>query len=151
MTDATLLVDVSGPVNKPQIELSSSPPMPSNDLMSYLVFGRPAGDLSQQEFNAEQQAVGVLGGITASKIQELLGDDFPILGDVTVKSTAGSIGLTKTLAKGVNISVERRTSPTAREDPTTVRLEYRINRHLRLQAEQGQRNTGGDVLFKYDF
>jgi translocation and assembly module TamB len=151
MTDAVLLVDVHGPVNKPQIDLSSSPPMPPNDLMAYLLFGRPAGELSQQEFNAEQQAVGVLGGITASKIQEVLGDDFPILGDITVKSTAGSIGLTKTLAKGVNISVERQTSPTAREDPTVVRLQYRINRYLRLQAEQGQRNTGGDVLFKYDF
>jgi translocation and assembly module TamB len=151
MTDAILLVDISGPVNKPQIDLSSSPPLPPNDLMSYLLFGSAAGDLSQQEFNAEQQAVGVLGGITASKIQEVLGDDFPILGDITVKSTAGSIGLTKTLVKGVNISVERRTSPTAKEDPTVVRLQYRINRYLRLQAEQGQRNTGGDVIFRYDF
>lgn len=151
MTDAMLLVDVHGPVNKPQIDLSSSPPLPANDLMSYLLFGRPVGDLSQQEFDAKQQAVGVLGGMTASKIQEILGNDFPILGDINVKSSAGSIGLTKNLAKGVSISVERRTSPTAREDPTVVRLQYRLNRYLRLQAEQGQRNTGGDVLFKYDF
>jgi len=32
-----------------------------------------------------------------------------------------------------------------------VRLEYRINRNFRLQAEQGQRNTGADALFRYDF
>lgn len=151
MTDATLTVDVSGPINKPHIALSSTPPLAPNDLLSYLIFGRPTSALSQEEFNAQQQAVGVLGGITATKIQELLGEDFPILGNVAVRSTPGSIGLVKPLAKGLNITVEQRISPKAREDPAQVRLEYRINRNFRLQAEQGQRNTGADALFRYDF
>ncbi|AEB08575.1 translocation/assembly module TamB domain-containing protein [Desulfobacca acetoxidans] len=151
MTDATLQVDVTGPVDKPQIELSSSPPMPPNDLLSYLLFGRPTSALSQEEFNVSQQAVGVLGGITAQKIQDLLGEDFPLLGNVSVKSTPGTVGVVKPLTKKIDLSVEQQTSPGAKDDPTKLRLEYRVNRYLGLQAEQGQRSTGADVLFKFDF
>ncbi len=151
MTDATFIVDVSGPVNHPKIDLSSSPPMPPNDLLSYLIFNRPASSLSQGEFNVSQQAVGVLGGITARKIQELLGKDFPLLGDVSLKSGTGTVGVVKPLAKGLTVSVERKISPTERDDPAQVRLEYRINRYLSVQGEQGRTSTGGDVLFNYEF
>ena len=89
MDDGTMFVDVTGPVNKPHIDISSDPPKPPNELMSQLIFGQPASNLSQQQFNAERQAVGVLGGITASKIQNLLGGAIPFLGQVSFTGTQG--------------------------------------------------------------
>ena len=151
MTDATFIVNVSGPVNKPKIDLSSSPAMPPNDLLSYLLFDRPASSLSKQEFDVTQQAVGVLGGITARKIQDLLGSDFPILGNVSLGGSQGAIGVTKPLTKGVTLSVERKLNPAQGDNPVQLRLEYKINRHLSLEAEGGQSRTGADALFNYEW
>lgn len=151
MTDASFIVDVSGPVNNPKIDLSSSPPMPPNDLLSYLIFDRPTSTLTKQEYNVTQQAVGVLGGITARKIQEFLGKDFPVLGDVSLKSSQGTIGVTKPLTKGVTLSVERQLNPAQGDNPVQLRLQYRINRHFSLEAEGGQGRSGADALFNYEW
>ena len=156
MEDATMFVDVTGPVNKPNINISSDPPKPDNELMSNLLFGQPPSDLSQQQFNAERQAVGVLGGITALKLQNLLGGAIPFLGEVSFTTSSGKYILSRKLAPGFKILLEHRNTPAvggqgAKVDPNVIKLQYRINRYLRLQAEQGQRNTGGDVQFKKDF
>lgn len=151
MTDATFIVDVTGPVNNPKIDLSSSPAMPPNDLLSYLIFDRPTSGLNKQEFDVTQQAVGVLGGITAGKIQEFLGKDFPVLGDVSMKSAPGTIGITKPLTKGVTLSVERKLNPGQGDNPVQLRLQYRINRHFSLEAEGGQGRSGADALFNYEW
>jgi translocation and assembly module TamB len=151
MTDATFVVDVTGPVNHPQIDLSSSPAMPPNDLLSYLIFGRPASTLNKQEFDVAQQAVGVLGGITARKIQEFLGKDFPVLGDVSLKGGQGAVGVTKPLIKGVTLSVERNMNPAQGDNQMQLRLQYRINRHFSLEAEGGQSSSGADALFNYEW
>jgi len=151
MTDAIFIVDASGPVNNPKIDLSSSPPMPPNDLLSYLIFDRPTSTLSKQEFDVTQQAVGVLGGVTARKIQEFLGKDFPVLGDVGLKSAPGTIGVTKPLTKGVTLSVERKLNPAQGDNPVQLRLQYRVNRYFSLEAEGGQGRSGADALFNYEW
>ncbi|MFP3868972.1 MAG: translocation/assembly module TamB domain-containing protein [Desulfobacteraceae bacterium] len=151
MTDAIFMVNVSGPLNNPQIDLSSEPSMPPNDLLSYLLFGRPAGTMSEEEFNVSQQAVGVLGGITAQKIQDFLGEDFPVLGNVSLKAGKGTLGVVKPLTKGLTFTFERTSNPTNQKDPTQLRLNYRVNRYLSLEAQQSQNRSGGDVLFNYDF
>ncbi|MBW2135734.1 MAG: translocation/assembly module TamB domain-containing protein [Deltaproteobacteria bacterium] len=151
MTDATFMVNASGPLNNPKIELSSDPSMPPNDILSYLLFGRPTGNLSQEEFNVSQQAVGVLGGITAQKIQDFLGEDFPVLGNVSLKTGKGTLGVVKPLAKGLTLTVERKSNPSNQKNPTQVRLNYRVNRYLSLEAQQSQNRSGGDVLFNYDY
>jgi translocation and assembly module TamB len=151
MTDAIFIVDVTGPVNNPQINLSSSPAMPPNELLSYLIFDRPTSTLNKAEFDVTQQAVGVLGGITARKIQEFLGKDFPVLGDVSLKGSQGAIGVTKPLTKDVTLSVERKLNPAEGDNPVQLRLQYRINRHFSLEAEGGQSRTGADALFNYEW
>jgi translocation and assembly module TamB len=151
MTDATFIVDVSGPVNNPKIDLSSSPAMPPNELLSYLLFDRPSSTLSKQEFDVTQQAVGVLGGITANKIQEFLGKDFPILGNASIKGSQGAIGVTKPITKRVTLSVERKLNPAQGDDAVQLRLQYRINRHFSLEAEGGQSRSGADALFNYEW
>ena len=151
MTDAIFTVNASGPLNNPKIDISSEPAMPPNDVLSYLLFGRPTGSLSQEEFNVSQQAVGVLGEITAQKIQDFLGKDFPVLGNVSVKTGKGTLGVVKPLTQGLTVTFERKSNPANQNDPTQVRLNYRVNRYLSLEAQQSQNRSGGDVLFNYDF
>lgn len=152
MADISLYLDISGPTSKPVVHLSSNPPLPPPDLLAYLVFGRPAAALSRDEYaSVGQQALGILGGISAKKLQEILGKDFPLVGNVTMRSTKETLGVTKPLTKELSVSFERKTNPFYRDDPNQVRLEYKVNKYMSLESTMGRRNTGGDVFFNYDF
>jgi autotransporter translocation and assembly factor TamB len=151
MRDVTIFVDVSGPLDNPRVDLASDPMLPKSEILSYLVFGRPSETLSSEEFSAGKLAAGALGGFTAEKIGEILGDDFPLLGGATLKSSPGTLGLIKPISRGVSLSLERRADTLEREAAAQVRLQYRVNRNITLEGTKGRLNTGGDIFFNYDF
>ncbi|MDD2900909.1 MAG: translocation/assembly module TamB [Syntrophales bacterium] len=152
----TLILNASGPAGKPQVRMESIPPLPPSDLLAYLVFGRPAQSLTREEYQTVgQQALGILGGISAQKIQEFLGKDFPLVGNVRMKGGQSegrqTVGIAKPLTKDITVTFERKTSPLYRDDSNQVRLEYKVNKYLSLESQMGERNSGGDVLFNLDF
>ena len=150
--DVTLFLDISGSTSKPVVRFFSNPPQPPPDLLAYLVFGRPASSLSKEEYTSVgQQAIGILGGISAKKLQDILGSDFPLVGNVTMRSGEQTLGVTKPLTKELSVSFERKNNPLYREDTNQVRLEYKVNKYMSLDSTAGRRNSGGDVLFNYDF
>lgn len=150
--DVTLFLDISGTTSQPVVRFSSNPPQPPPDLLAYLVFGRPASALNKEEYTSVgQQAIGILGGISAKKLQDILGSDFPLVGNVTMSSGEQTMGVTKPLTKELSVSYERKNNPLYREDTNQVRLEYKVNKYMSLESTAGRRNTGGDVLFNYDF
>lgn len=152
VSDVTLVLDFHGPVNKPDVELSSEPPLPPADVLAYLVFNRPSQALTQQQFRTMgEQAMGILGGFTAKKLKDFLGKDFPLVGDVYMQGNKESMGVAKPLTKDLTVSFERKTEPLARDDTNQVRMDYRFNRHLTIESQLGRRNSGADVLFKVDF
>ena len=156
MEGLSLVLTASGAVIKPQVKLESIPPLPPSDLLAYLVFGRPASSLSREEYmSMGQAAIGVIGGVTAQMVQELLGKDFPLVGNVTLKGTQSEgrqlMGVTKPLTQDLSVTFERKTSPLYRDDTNQVRLEYKLHRYFSVESQMGRRNTGADVLFNLDF
>jgi translocation and assembly module TamB len=152
ISDVTLILDMHGPVNRPEVQLSSEPSLPPADVLAYLVFGRPAQTLTQQQFRSMgEQVVGVLGGFTAKKLKDILGKDFPLVGDVFVQGSKESMGVAKPLTKDLTVSFERKTEPLARDDTNQVRMDYRLNRYLKVESQLGRRNSGADVFFNFDF
>ncbi len=152
VSDVTLILDIHGPVKRPEVELSSEPSLPPADVLSYLVFSRPAQTLTQQQFRSMgEQMVGILGGFTAKKLKDILGKDFPLVGDVFVQGSEESMGVAKPLTKDLTVSFERKTEPLARDDTNQVRMDYRLNRYLKLESQLGRRNSGADVFFNVDF
>ncbi|MDI6852899.1 MAG: translocation/assembly module TamB domain-containing protein [Deltaproteobacteria bacterium] len=150
--DITLVLDVYGPVNRPEVQLSSEPSLPPADVLSYLVFSRPAQTLTQQQFRSMgEQVAGILGGFTAKKLKDLLGKDFPLVGDVFVQGSEESMGVAKPLTKDLTVSFERKTEPLARDDTNQVRMDYRLNRYFKVESQLGRRNSGADVFFNFDF
>jgi translocation and assembly module TamB len=126
--------------------------LPPADVLSYLVFGRPARTLTRDQFlTVGQQAAGLIGGMTAKKIQEFLGKDFPLVGDITVQSREEAIGVAKPLTKDLTISLERKTTPVYKDDPNQIRLEYRLQKYLSVESQLGRRNSGADALLNLDF
>jgi translocation and assembly module TamB len=152
VSDITLYLDIRGPVTKPEVELSSEPPLPPADVLAYLVFSRPAQALTQQQFRTMgDQVVGVLGGFTAKKLKDFLGKDFPLVGDVYVEGSREGVGVAKPLTKDLTMTLERKTEPLSRDDTNQVRLDYRLNRYLKVESQLGRRNSGADVFYNVDF
>jgi len=150
--DITLILNLHGPVRKPDMELSSVPPLPPADILAYLVFGRPSQALTQQQFRTiGEQAAGILGGITARKLRDYLGKDFPLVGNIYMHGSTETVGVAKPLTKDLTVSFERKTEPLSREDTNQIRMDYQLNRYLKIESQLGRRNSGADVLFNVDF
>ncbi len=150
--EVTLMLDISGPANKPALQFSSNPGLPPADVLSYLVYGRPAAALSREEYNTVgQQALGVLGGVTTQKIKEIFGENAPLVCDLSMRCGEQTVGVSKPLTKQLSVTFEHKTNPLYRDNTEQMRLEYKVNKYLGADSTMGTRNTGGDVLFNYDF
>jgi translocation and assembly module TamB len=131
MTDVTLYAEASGPVSDFKVTLGGDPAISETDWMSYLLFGKPTGALSQEQYGAV--AAETFGGLATRVILQ----DF--------------LGMSRPFPKGFSVSYQRRTDPLYRNDPYQVVVQYRFNKRFSVQSQVGGRNTGGDVLFNQDF
>ena len=156
MDDITLVLTVNGTMSNPQIRLESLPPLPPADVLSYLVFGAPAATLTKEQYMAlGAQQLGVLGGISANKLSEILGSTIPFLSGIKVKSgmVGGrpTVGVGKEVVKNVSVFVGRNLNEERGVYEQQVGIQYKVNKHLSVESQIGQRNSGADVLFNYDF
>jgi translocation and assembly module TamB len=156
MDDITLVLTVNGTMSNPKIRLESLPPLPPADVLSYLVFGAPSATLNKEQYMAlGAQQLGVLGGISANKISEILGSAIPFLGGIKVKSGMlggrPTVGVGKEVVKNVSVFVGRNLNEERGVYEQQVGIQYKVNKHLSVESQIGQRNSCADVLFNYDF
>jgi translocation and assembly module TamB len=156
MDDITLALTVNGALSNPQIRMESQPPLPPADILSYLVFGAPAATLTKQQYLAlGAQQLGVLGGISSGKLSEILGSTIPFLSGLKVKSAMVSgrptVGVGKEITKNVSVFVGRNLNEERGVYEQQVGIQYKVNKHLSIESQIGQRNSGADVFFNYDF
>ena len=156
MDDITLVLNVSGTMSNPQIRLESLPPLPPADVLSHLVFGAPSATLNKTQYMAlGAQQLGVLGGVSANKLSEILGSTIPFLGGIKVKSGMlggrPTVGVGKEVTKNVSVFVGRNLNEERGVYEQQVGVQYKVNKHLSVESQLGQRNSGADVLFNYDF
>jgi translocation and assembly module TamB len=130
--DVILYAEATGPVSNPKIALGGEPAISETDWMAYLLYGRPVASLSREEQGA-LSAAGAFGGLATRMILKDL------------------LGMAPPITKGLTISYQQRNDPLYRDDPYQVVINYRINRRFSVQSQVGGRNTGGDVLFNFDF
>jgi translocation and assembly module TamB len=156
MDDITLVLTVNGTMSNPKIRLESLPPLPPADVLSYLVFGAPSATLNKEQYMAlGAQQLGVLGGISPNKLSEILGSAFPFLGGIKVKSGMlggrPTVGLGKDITKNVSVFAGRNLNEERGVYEQQVGIQYKVNKNLSIESQIGQRNSGADVLFNYDF
>lgn len=146
MKDVTLIISAAGPITNFRTNLESIPPLPQSDILSYLLFDRPAAAITR-----EQAALGILGGITTDKLKDILGGGLPLLGELSISGTEGTVGVGKKLTKDITVSYERKVDPLTSADVNQIRLDYKINKYLSAETQVGRRNSGGDLFFNLDF
>jgi hypothetical protein len=156
MDDITLMLNVTGTMSNIQIRIESLPPLPPADVLSYLVFGAPAATLTKDQYMAlGAQQLGVLGGVSTNKISEIIGSTIPFLSGIKVKSgmVGGrpTVGVGKEVVKNVSVFIGRNLNEERGVYEQQVGIQYKVNKHLSIESQIGQRNSGADVLFNYDF
>jgi translocation and assembly module TamB len=148
----TVFINVSGTAQDPELNLSSLPPMSQADILSTIIFGRPANKLSSgqsQELSA--QALALLGAAGKQEMEKLFGPD--LTPDVVTVHNAPSTG--SSLEAGKYLSEElylRYRQNLGVYGGQSVGLEYRFSRTFSVESQVGNsRDSGVDLVFTKDF
>lgn len=143
----TAVIAVSGRADTPSIELTSTPTLPSEDVMALVLFGKPAGELTALESLQTAQALASLGGIgpfggaggVTSSIREAVGLDLLNI-DIDPENGGGSLTVGKYVADGFFVSATQ----DAQGETGAVRVEYEITDNISVETEIQQ---DGDQTF----
>ncbi|MFH1060188.1 MAG: translocation/assembly module TamB domain-containing protein [Pseudomonadota bacterium] len=147
-----IFITVQGSAFTPQLQLSSEPPMSQADILSVIIFGRPAGSLNAGESRTlSAQALALLGQGSRREIEKILGPS--LSPDVVTVHNDASSGSSLEAGKYLNSDLYLRYRQNlGSEGGQNIGLEYRIYDWLSLDSQVGTtRDSGVDVIFSYEF
>jgi translocation and assembly module TamB len=136
-------VRVHGEAQRPELELSSTPPLDEGDILSLIIFNRPINDLGEGEKTTLAQRAGSLvGGFVAAPVAEALRDALDVdLLEITPISEEGgtSVSVGNQIGERVFVKVRQQFGSS---ESTQLVLEYELSKLLRLETNVAQ---GGDT------
>jgi len=164
--DITADVTIGGFASAPSVTLSSTPPLPRDEILARVLFGTGVKQMTAGQGLELAQAAATLSGGGPGVLDKLrggLGLDWLRLGQgpagaassilnpsvVTPTSTSTTaVSAGKYIAPGVSIGVSQGVSP-----PTSkVTVEVDLGHHVTVDTEAGQNNgTGIGLNYNYDY
>lgn len=141
-------IDLTGTVSNPHAVLFSDPAMSETDVLSYMMFGRPASTASQSEGSALAGAATSIGLSGGELLAKTIGARFGIE-DVRVENTGSSE--TTSLVLGTYLTPRMYVQyGVGLFDPiNTLTIRYDLSKRWRVEAESGE-SQGGDLLFSIE-
>jgi translocation and assembly module TamB len=105
-----LSANIGGTANKPTLKLSSIPELPQADILSVMMFGKPASQLSGgQQKDLQSQAASMAGGYAASQVGQAVAQALG-LSDLGVTANSAGVGFGRYLTKNVYVSATQSSS-----------------------------------------
>ncbi|MFP4474384.1 MAG: translocation/assembly module TamB domain-containing protein [Desulfatibacillaceae bacterium] len=150
--DTVVFLDIGGHPERVTLELSSDPAMDQTDILSVLLFGKPAGELgSGQSRTLQERAVGVLGNQVFAELKRKLGADVPV--DLLTVEKGGAeddntLVVGKYLSPRLFVIYKRGIST---EGENVVQLEYELTDQFSLESQVGDRRAGADIFWSLDY
>jgi translocation and assembly module TamB len=145
--DVTVAVNVRGRLAEPFITITSTPAMPSNQALSYLLTGRSIDTLQSNEATSVDRAAETLaisgGGLLLGTVGSRIGLD-----EVTVESR-GTDDTEVVLGKYISPKLFVSYGISIVEAINTIKLRYTINKNWSLKAEAGLEQSA-DVEFRIE-
>src|SRR6202042_1673671 len=141
--DATATLHITGFADAPQFELSSTPPLPQDEILARLLFGESASQLTVLQVAQIGAALATLGGVGGSgpnplaKVQKALGLDRLSVGG---GSSTGAAGQTSGAAVEAGRYVSNRVFVGAKQSTTgftQIEVDVDLSKHLKLQTRLG--------------
>jgi autotransporter translocation and assembly factor TamB len=161
----TANVNVRGTLKKPDIVLSSTPPLDQADILSLIVFNQPLNSVSEgQQISLMQRAQAMAGGAVAGQFAKAIGnalnlDEFEI--NLAPESGGGpEVTVGQQVGENLYLKVEQGIGDASQ---TNVILEYELTNWLRLRTNvmqgsatqtnlfQRQQGSGADLLFFFSY
>ncbi len=142
VTDSTVTLHITGLADSPQFELTSTPPLPQDEILARLLFGESASQLSALQVAQIGAALASLSGVGGSgpnplaRVQKALGLD--VLSVESASSTQGAQSSGTILEAGRYVS--NRVFVAARQSTTgfsQVEVDVDLSKHLKLQTRLG--------------
>jgi translocation and assembly module TamB len=144
VTDATATLHITGLADSPQFELSSSPPLPQDEILARLLFGESAAQLTALQVAQIGAALAKLSGVGGSgpdplaRVQQALGLDRLSVG------SGSSTGAPGAQSSGTSVEAGRYVSSRvfvgAKQSTTgfsQVEVDVDLSKHLKLQTRLG--------------
>jgi translocation and assembly module TamB len=159
-------VHVGGSVRRPELTLTSSPPLDQADILSLIIFGQPSNQLGEgQQVSLAQRASTIASGFVASKLAQSIGtalnlDTF----EIQTGSDTGQTGATVTVGEqvGQRLYVKLRQG-VGGDNLSEFVLDYQLTNFLRFESTMTQGSTlqrnimqrpqqsGADLIFLFSF
>jgi translocation and assembly module TamB len=142
VSDATATLHITGLADAPQFELSSSPPLPQDEILARLLFGESASQLTVLQLAQIGAALASLSGVGGSgpnplaRVQQRLGLDRLSVSGGSSAPGAPSSGTTVEAGRYVS----NRVFVGAKESTTgfsQVEVDVDLSKHLKLQTRVG--------------
>lgn len=121
----TVSANITGPASKPNLALSSSPPMEQEDILALVIFGRPVSKLNgSQQQNLQNQAMQMAASQAGRAIADSLG-----LEDTGITTTeTGGVGVGRYVGQNIYLSASQETvDPRKRRGSLSYHLTPEIN------------------------
>jgi len=154
--DTEIFINLIGTAEKPNIHLSSSPPMDKSDIISLMIFGTSSANLGSSQRNVSQELASNLAlGEIADVIAPRFGlDVLSVQGSEEGGYSDPQVKVGSYIDDNLYVGYERTPSELAgaSTDPEDkVRVEYKINRSFSVESLIGAENSGADVFYNFDF
>jgi len=133
-SDVTAAIIVSGPASDPTFELTSSPELPQDEILSRILFDRAAGGLSAGQALQLAQGIATLAGTGGPGVFENLRRSLGVDSlDIAIGEGGPAVGVSRYIADNVRLGVRAG----ARPEDTGVSVDIDLSRRLRLQGQVG--------------
>jgi translocation and assembly module TamB len=158
-------VNVRGSLRKPEIVLSSTPPLEEADILSLIVFNQPVNELGQGEQislaqRAQALATGAIAGQLAQSIGSALDLDTFEIQAAPETGDAALVTVGQQLGQDLYVKVQQ---GIGEQGTTNVVLEYELTDWLRMQTNvvegsstnpsifRRAQSTGADLIFFFSY
>jgi autotransporter translocation and assembly factor TamB len=161
----TAMVNVRGTLKKPEIALSSTPPLEQADILSLIVFNQPINQLGEgQQMSLAARAQGMALGAAAGQLTQSIGsalnlDTFEL--NMTPESGGGpQLTVGELLGQNLFVKVQQGIGD---QSQTNFILEYELTKWLRFRTNvlqgsstqsqlfQRAQGSGADMLFFFSY
>jgi autotransporter translocation and assembly factor TamB len=138
-------VNINGSADKPKLTLSSIPDLPQSDILSVIMFGKPANQLSgNQQQNLQNQALSMAGGYAAAQIGHAVAQALG-LSELGVTTTSGGVGLGRYITKNLYVSA---TQSSANMQDRRAGFQYYITPNITINSSAST-NYGNEVTLQW--
>jgi autotransporter translocation and assembly factor TamB len=147
-------VNVRGRANKPELTLSSDPPLPQYQVLRLLVVGDPGG-AQEDPFQVQREAATLLATVQAPILEQQVGDRLGVdrLGLGFGQSVEQPIlTLGKRLTRDLYVETEYQFNAPIEANQTQVLVQYQIAPRWTFETIYGDRSIGSaDIVWRITF